>query len=1194
MYLDEQTARTLLDLNPAGELDTAITERQFQVILKGFNHLFQPQNNFLYLADEVGLGKTYLALGIMSLFRHFSEHPERHCDLVLVPKKNLQNKWQKEIHQFVRQNYQCEDGLVKSVLGSPASICGSKQLHDRMEPFDVGFPSCQIFRNSSFSQALNREHHNNPEAWDALIEKRKALFQGIYVKGFSLENLFDRAVQVFGREQGDYQDQYWRKLTYCYAYLLNASLPKIDLLVVDEAHNFKGGYLGNDTLRNNAVARFMGIRPSHGAEQQFDDAIFGELPELAELVRPVAKKVLLLSATPLDHDLNDIRQQLDCFLPQHSFPVIQNSSAHQEDHDYLRSVLIRGLMEIKVADKSYSRNMYRQEHRNGNVSRDDNTPQKIESDLDTLILGVMQYRTIRHLKRKNNASFELGMLAGFESFAESNKEKPYEESSAKNNEAVDESVIRSLVRSYQNKFNNPIPHVKQDRLVKELVDRMKRGEKSLVFVRRVASTYELERKIADQYADHINERLEKISKIEQYKSPQLMQMLNAFKQRTFLEDIEATLGRLAERIWQYDSKDPDLKAKFDDFIWKNSDTAVSQEEWLLQQILVIYHSAEDDGRINIFREMTEKHLLRTRMDANYRLLAMELVLEKAAVEYGTDDEDEFENETKGTAYFYTEFFRNNPEGRKFRKRMYERTWYDLNFLLINDKYLLVDIDRSSLSPLSESKKIPEKTRSVKESKKFESRQELIRRAIRTDKKSCTPVAPDSVAQEFTNPTFLTKFLMEDCAEQFSQWLENIRKLFEENPANGLQQIDILNDLLKGIFRNGSGLVPAFIIETSFKGGLEFSPAMQQIVRKYFSEVISEVNVILRDFETICTKNLLKRNEVGNLMSNLEPVAGISGQHKKSVSRTASQFRMPGWPLVLITTDVLKEGEDLHLYCQDVFHYGVAWKASDMDQRNGRVDRIGSLSYRKIKDTGCINDGSMVHVFVPYLSDTLEVNQVSHVFREMDQFIRTFYDFTDVAKQDSSASTDGVVSVIPEQIREKLSSKFDHEQFKADWSQEHPLIMKSFKGSSRLEIQEKLEVLFANLLTQNDKYFYKPILDKSNFRIIGDLAIDQSSGEDRRGPFSLTVVKGRGLGEYQFRIASTICEVRGPKREQRIRIKEELDKYKYSMRLSQSRISAIDTLSLDIEIMDLIQKLKELIFIADKLENEIIGEDLNVF
>ena len=45
----------------------------------------------------------------------------------------------------------------------------------------------------------------------------------------------------------------------------------------------------------------------------------------------------------------------------------------------------------------------------------------------------------------------------------------------------------------------------------------------------------------------------------------------------------------------------------------------------------------------------------------------------------------------------------------------------------------------------------------------------------------------------------------------------------------------------------------------------------------------------------------------------------------------------------LVTDLLQEGEDLHTFWSDVFHYGISWTPSAMEQRIGRVDRVRSLT-----------------------------------------------------------------------------------------------------------------------------------------------------------------------------------------------------------------------------------------------------------
>ena len=70
-----------------------------------------------YLADEVGMGKTYVALGALALFRHFDPSFRM---LVIAPRENIQDKWIREWRNFVRHIVRVEDLRVKGIGGAPA------------------------------------------------------------------------------------------------------------------------------------------------------------------------------------------------------------------------------------------------------------------------------------------------------------------------------------------------------------------------------------------------------------------------------------------------------------------------------------------------------------------------------------------------------------------------------------------------------------------------------------------------------------------------------------------------------------------------------------------------------------------------------------------------------------------------------------------------------------------------------------------------------------------------------------------------------------------------------------------------------------------------------------------------------------------------------------------------------------------
>ena len=165
---------------------------------------------------------------------------------------------------------------------------------------------------------------------------------------------------------------------------------------------------------------------------------------------------------------------------------------------------------------------------------------------------------------------------------------------------------------------------------------------------------------------------------------------------------------------------------------------------------------------------------------------------------------------------------------------------------------------------------------------------------------------------------------------------------------------------------------------------------------------------------------------GQLLRQQQPVGGMSGQLNQTLVR---QFRMPGYPLVLVTTDLLQEGEDLHTFCSDVHHYGIAWTPSSMEQRTGRIDRVRSQTERRLGElrTPMLRGEDMLQVYFPHLEDTVEVLQVDRVLARMDEFLRLMHEGL-VVRTANERSIDTTKEIArgrqrAEPIRERLKTAF---------------------------------------------------------------------------------------------------------------------------------------------------------------------------
>ncbi|MBN9519357.1 hypothetical protein J0H58_12680 [bacterium] len=96
------------------------------------------------------------------------------------------------------------------------------------------------------------------------------------------------------------------------------------------------------------------------------------------------------------------------------------------------------------------------------------------------------------------------------------------------------------------------------------------------------------------------------------------------------------------------------------------------------------------------------------------------------------------------------------------------------------------------------------------------------------------------------------------------------------------------------------------------------------------------------------------------------------------------FNTPYRPEILVSTSVGQEGIDLHRECRHVIHHDMCWNPATIEQRTGRVDRIGSKVERERIGTED-GEGPTLEIAVPYLAATYDERMFEELYRRAQLF-----------------------------------------------------------------------------------------------------------------------------------------------------------------------------------------------------------------
>ena len=243
--IDLKTAAELIDFSTRiGSGPRAMEQLEGSVAL--YNIL--EQRNVAYLADEVGMGKTYVALGTLALFRHFN--PAFRV-LVIAPRFNIQDKWMRETRKFVAHMVRFPDLRVKGLDDKPnVPLVMCDNLLSLVHETSLDSHRDFFARLTSFSLPLGGKND------EVDLGEARRLRNGLkpYLRWME-DEVFDL------RQKQAFKDNFARALC--------CALPKFDLVVVDEGHNLKHGFREDSSSRNRTLAIAMGHPRSNSDARLF-------------------------------------------------------------------------------------------------------------------------------------------------------------------------------------------------------------------------------------------------------------------------------------------------------------------------------------------------------------------------------------------------------------------------------------------------------------------------------------------------------------------------------------------------------------------------------------------------------------------------------------------------------------------------------------------------------------------------------------------------------------------------------------------------------------------------------------------------------------------------------------------------------------------------------------------------------------
>jgi len=443
--------KSLIQFDASG--DKNIARMMFQLQEEGAAKIYNllEQYGIALLADEVGMGKTIQAMSVCAAL--WNKKPDARI-LIIAPREEVVKNWMKEYAGFIHHHYRIPDNNVKSITGNQPvkSMIFCTNLYDLVKKIQQDWGQLFIAKTTSFSFLTSQE---NPAE----------VLETMGIKSTVVKN---KAQKKFSHELNAAIARSLKKEIDAHTEDVN---PYFDLLIIDEAHYFRN--TESDSLRVQTAKEIFGYPDSYDNQ-------------------PLAKKVLLMTATPNHSSSENIKSILSFFTNRFKDDTYTN---------ILKKICVRRFR--RLGKDGHIKYQYRNEILSPSDFKED--------PLSEMFFGLYQHELAREYQNNKNTTNGRGSsrmmkyLEGVEFLPQENSEKSNTDelmqtsgSSQDFSVGSDAHLIKDISKSFNQIFGKHPRHPKYQKLVDDLTNDSGHA-KTVIFVRRIASVNEIAKRIIDNY-----------------------------------------------------------------------------------------------------------------------------------------------------------------------------------------------------------------------------------------------------------------------------------------------------------------------------------------------------------------------------------------------------------------------------------------------------------------------------------------------------------------------------------------------------------------------------------------------------------------------------------------------------------------------------------------------------------------------